>query len=485
MNVRHLRHLTLEFCSLTDETEWLEFKCNFADPQAIGEYLSALSNSAAINGKPYGYLIWGIEDKGHAVLGTVFKPRQAKKGNQELESWLAMHLSPRIDFKIHEFTLDENLIVLFEIPSANHRPVSFKGVEYIRIGSYKKPLKEFPEKERQLWSLFERFPFEMQAAKSNVTSDEVLSLLDYPAYFHLTGQPLPDNRKGILEKLISEKMIVTRDGGIFDITNLGAVMFARDVNLFDRIARKAVRVIVYRDSNRVETIREQTGIKGYGPGFEGVISFINTLLPENEYIDQALRKNVRMYPEIAIRELVANALIHQDFTIRGTGPLVEIFSDRIEITNPGIPLIDTERFIDEPPQSRNEALASFMRRINICEERGSGIDKVIFQVELFQLPAPEFMVTSNHTKAILYAHKLFSQMDKSDRVRACYQHACLRYVSNDFMTNTSLRERFSIASKNYSMASRIIADAMDKKMVKRHDPENLSKKHAKYVPYWA
>jgi predicted HTH transcriptional regulator len=318
-----------------------------------------------------------------------------------------------------------------------------------------------------------------------VTSDEVLSLLDYPAYFHLTGQPLPDNRKGILEKLISEKMIVTRDGGIFDITNLGAVMFARDVNLFDRIARKAVRVIVYRDSNRVETIREQTGIKGYGPGFEGVISFINTLLPENEYIDQALRKNVRMYPEIAIRELVANALIHQDFTIRGTGPLVEIFSDRIEITNPGIPLIDTERFIDEPPQSRNEALASFMRRINICEERGSGIDKVIFQVELFQLPAPEFMVTSNHTKAILYAHKLFSQMDKSDRVRACYQHACLRYVSNDFMTNTSLRERFSIASKNYSMASRIIADAMDKKMVKRHDPENLSKKHAKYVPYWA
>jgi len=138
------------------------------------------------------------------------------------------------------------------------------------------------------------------------------------------------------------------------------------LHLINRIARKVIRVIVYRGSNRVETIREQTVGKGYGPGFEGVISFINTLLPENEYIDQALRKNVRMYPEIAIRELVTNALIHQDFTIRVTGPIVEIFSDRIEITNPGIPLIDTERFIDEPPQSRNEALASFMRRINIC-----------------------------------------------------------------------------------------------------------------------
>jgi len=485
MNIQYLRSLVREFAALPGETEWLEFKCNFADPKAIGEYLSALSNSAALNGKHFGYIIWGIEDTGHAISGTKFKPRQAKKGNQELESWLVMHLSPRIDFKIHEFTFDEKPIVLFEIPCANHRPVSFKAVEYIRIGTYKKPLKEFPEKERLLWNLFENIPFEMQAAKPGVTSDLVLKFLDYPAYFDLTNQPLPDNREGILEKLIAEKMIIAKDGGMYDITNLGGIMFARDVNLFDRLSRKAIRVIVYRGVNRVETIREQTGVKGYGPGFEGVISFVNDLLPENEFIDQALRKNVRMYPEIAIRELAANALIHQNFIIRGTGPLVEIFSDRIEITNPGIPLIDTQRFIDEPPQSRNEALASFMRRINICEERGSGIDKVIFQVELFQLPAPQFIVSSNHTKAVLYAHKSFADMDKSDRIRACYQHACLRYVSNDFLTNTTLRERFSIEKKNYPMASRIIADTIEKKMIKQYDPENLSKKHAKYIPFWA
>jgi predicted HTH transcriptional regulator len=349
-----------------------------------------------------------------------------------------MLLSPRIDFKIYEFTYDEKPIVIFEIPCASHRPVSFNGIEYIRIGSYKKALKEFPEKERQLWNLFERIPFELQVAKQDATSDEVLKLLDYPAYFELTHQPLPDNREGILEKLSSEKMIIKKDGGI---------MFARDLNSFERITRKAIRVVVYKNTNRVETLREQAGVKGYGSGFEGAISFINNLLPENEFIDHALRKSFRMYPEIAIRELVANAVIHQDFTLRGTGPMVEIFSDRIEITNPGIPLIDTLRFIDEPQQSRNEALASFMRRINICEERGSGIDKVISQVEFFQLPAPEFIVYSNHTKAILYAHKEFAEMDKSDRNRACYQHACLLYVSNDFLTNTSLRERFSIAKK--------------------------------------
>lgn len=376
-------------------------------------------------------------------------------------------------------------MVVFEIPGANHRPVSFQGTEYIRVGTYKYPLKQFPEKERQLWRLFERVPFELQAAKADISSDEVLRILDYPAYFDLTSQPLPDNRDGILDKLSSEKMITPKDGGVYDITNLGGIMFARDLNAFDRIARKAIRVVVYKDSSRVETKREQTGVKGYGAGFEGAISFINTLLPENEVIDQALRKNVRMYPEIAIRELVANAIIHQDFTIRGTGPMIEIFSDRIEITNPGLPLIDTLRFIDEPPQSRNEALAAFMRRINICEERGSGIDKVIFQVEVFQLPPPEFSVTSSHTKAILYAHKEFAEMDRDDRTRACYQHACLRYVSNTFLTNTSLRERFSIAKKNYSMASRIITDTIEKGLVKRYDPDNTSKKHAKYVPFWA
>jgi predicted HTH transcriptional regulator len=143
------------------------------------------------------------------------------------------------------------------------------------------------------------------------------------------------------------------------------------------------------------------------------------------------------------------------------------------------------RFIDEPPRSRNEDLAAFMRRINICEERGSGIDKVINAVELFQLPAPEFRVTNNHTQVTLFAYKKLADMDKADRVRACYQHACLRHVSNDHMTNSSLRERFSIKDENYSMASRIISDTINEGLIKPYDPENTSRKHAKYVPFWA
>lgn len=247
--------------------------------------------------------------------------------------------------------------------------------------------------------------------------------------------------------------------------------------------RKAVRVIVYKGSGRVDTIREQKGNKGYASGFEGLIQFINTLLPMNEVIEKALRKNVTMYPEISVRELVVNAIIHQDFYITGAGPMIEIFDDRMEITNPGKPLVATDRFLDSPPRSRNEMLASFMRRIGVCEERGSGIDKVIFQTELYQLPAPVFETTDDNTRAILFSHKSFSDMNREDRIRACYQHSCLKYVSRQYMTNTSLRERFGIKEQNSAMASRIIKDTVEKNLIHLSDPE-ASRKYTKYVPYW-
>lgn len=485
MTYQDFQSLLRRLVALSGETEWVEFKLNNDDPREIGEYLSALANSAALHELPQGYLVWGIEDSAHKIVGTRFKPREAKVGNEELINWLSRQLEPRLDFTFHEVVVDGQSVVILEIPRAGLQPVRFRGEEFIRSGSYKKKLREFPEKERKLWQLFDQTPFERRIAREGVPSDAVLTLLDYPAYFELTGQPLPENRKGILDKLIAEKFLHLRDDGRYDITNLGGILFAKDLGQFERLARKAIRVVVYAGNNRVETLREQTGVKGYAVGFEGAISFINTLLPQNEVVEQALRREVRMYPEIAIRELVANAIIHQDFSLTGTGPMVEIFSDRIEITNPGIPLIDPLRFLDEPPQSRNEALAAFMRRINICEERGSGIDKVVSAVEIFQLPAPDFLLTSNHTKALLYAHKEFNEMSRKDRVRACYQHACLRYVSNDFMTNSSLRERFSIAKKNYSMASRVISDSISSGMVRRYEEDSASKRDAKYIPFWA
>lgn len=139
----------------------------------------------------------------------------------------------------HNSVMDGKPLVLFEVQPAPNRPVLFKGVAYIRIGSYKKKLQAHPEKERELWRVFERTPFEKGLAMESATPDDVLSLIDYPNYFRMMKRPLPENREAILERLTSEKVIVPKGRDRHAITNVGAVLFARNLNDFDRLARKA------------------------------------------------------------------------------------------------------------------------------------------------------------------------------------------------------------------------------------------------------
>lgn len=480
----YIKSLINEFIKLPNETEWIEFKHNNDNPETIGEYISAISNSTALNGKINGYMIWGIDDRTHDILGTTFKPTRAKKNGQELESYLLNYLSPKIDFKFYEINIDEKDVVLLEISPAYKQPVTFHNVEYIRVGSYKKKLKELAEKERELWRIFDKIPFEKQIAVDDIDASEVLGYLEYTKYFELLNIPLPENRNAILEALIADNMVNKLDNAKYAITNLGAILFAKDLSKFNNLKRKAIRVIQYKDNTKFQTTKEIVGNKGYAVGFEGLIEYINNMLPSNEVIKQAFRENKTMYPELSIREIVANAIIHQDFFATGSSVMIEIFANRFEVTNPGTPLVDTERFLDSPPKSRNEAIASFMRRIGICEERGSGVDKIVIQTELYQLPAPIFETNGDHTVAILFAHKELKDMDKADKIRACYLHASLRYIQHDYMTNTSLRERFNIDVKNRSMVSKIINDAIEANKIAIYD-ENVGTKARTYIPSWA
>ncbi len=186
--------LVRELSKLPKETEWAEFKHNYAEPQDIGEYISALSNSAALVGKASAYLIWGLNDNDHAVVGTQFSPRTTKVGNEELENWLLRALAPRIHFSFFEIQVDGLPVVLLEIERAYRQPVQFQGNEFIRVGSYKKRLKDFPEKERAIWRLFDRAPFESGVAAERISDEEVLALLDYPAYFDLLKRPCAPGR---------------------------------------------------------------------------------------------------------------------------------------------------------------------------------------------------------------------------------------------------------------------------------------------------
>jgi predicted HTH transcriptional regulator len=470
--------------ALPAETSWLEFKKDNVDPDVIGVRCSALSNAARIEGKDLAYMIWGIDNDTHAVVGTTFIPDTHKVGDQVFQLWLAQRLQPSIAFSFRVTDHPEGRVVILEIPAATSAPVSFNNIAYIRIGSATPKLTEYPERHQKLIECLRPYNWEQGIARQYVSGDDVLELIDYSQYFRLTGQPLPDNRAGIFERLEADRVIKRDVGGKWNITNLGAILFATDLEKFEpALARKAVRFVAYSGKNRAATVtHRRDGKKGYATGFEGLVGYINDLLPKNEHIGEALREVHPLFPELAIRELVANALIHQDMTVSGAGPQIEMFEDRIEITNPGRPLVQPDRMIDMPPRSRNEALASLMRRMKMCEEQGSGLDKVIEAVELFQLPPPLFRQSDASMQVILYGPRTFADMTIDERARACYQHAVLKFLSGERMKNASLCARFGIDLKNAAQASTVIKKTLEEELIKPADPEHP---RAGYVPTWA
>ncbi|WP_439594199.1 ATP-binding protein [Microbacterium sp.] len=462
----------------------MEFKVGNEDPATIGQNMSALANSARLDDEPFGYIVWGVRDEDHVIVGTTADPVSQKIGNSELTNWLATQLTPPLHFEFTTIQLRDIRLVVLTIEAASFQPVQFKGVEYIRVGSYTKPLNKHPDYARRLWKSFEREPFELASARDRLTDDDVLGLLDYPSYFDLMNRPLPDNRAGILEALSAESLIHRMPGTGWRITNLGGLLLAKSLDSFPTLRRKALRVIQYEGKTKVKLVKEQLGVKGYANGFEGLIGYINGVLPANPVIGQALRTTTPVYPELAVRELVANALIHQDFTTGGAGPTIEIFGDRIEIANPGEPMVPVERLVDAPPRSRNEKLAYLLRRMGICEEQGSGWDKVAFQVEFYQLPAPIVEAGAGSTRITMLSPRDLPKMTREDRVRAVYLHACLRYTSREHTNNASIRTRFGIATKNKATASRLLGEAVKAGAIVPYDPD-APPKLMRYVPFWA
>lgn len=445
---------------LPAETEWVEFKNNNTEAERIGRTSCALANAAALADQHYGYLLWGIRDHDRAVVGTNFEPSTAREKQQPLQLWLSNALKPDLNFEFHVVPHPQGRVVLLQFPAGSAVPIKFNNIPYIRIGEAVVKLSDHPGREAALLTKLRPYAWERGIALGFATSEQVFDLLDTQAYFDLTSQRVPAEAQGVLQRLEQEQLIEHDVRDRWNILNIGAMLFAKQLGDFGSTSRKAVRVVQYEGDGRTRTVREQTGSKGYASGFEGLIGWLRDNLPGSEVIgERGRRERASDYPLIAIRELVANALIHQDFAISGAGPMVEIFSDRIEITNPGKPLIEPSRFLDLPPRSRNEALAALMRRAEICEERGSGIDKVVEETKKACLPPPDFLAPEDNTIAILYGPRSFEMLAGAHRVRACYWHAVLSYVQGHGMTNASLRQRFGVNEGKSSQVSRIINQA--------------------------
>lgn len=465
------------------EQTWLEFKHNRCVPDELGQYVSACANAAMLAEKDRAFIVFGIEDGTKRKLGTEVRLRDVKKGNENLLNWLGRMLAPAIMVDAIDFKEGEMAFAILVVEPSYERPVSFAGIEYIRIGENVKKLKDFPQHERALWLATSRRKFEEATAAAHLGESEIFERLDVDAYYKLAGIQRPAAAAETIRALVQRGFVREDMEGGYDITNLGAILFARDISTFRSVAAKSVRVVRYAGTDKQRSYGEVGGTMGYAVGFGGLISHVVEKLPGEETFTGGLRAWQSHYPEIAIREVIANALIHQDFTVSGVGPMIEIYEDRLEVINPGNSLIAIDRIIDER-RSRNEKLASAMRALGLCEERGGGIDKAILAMENRSLPAPEFFASENSMRVVLPGPRTFSELSKADKVWACFCHCVVRWLKNDHMSNTSLRARFSLTDDEYQAVSVVIANAREAGKIVPAD-ENQGKRNAKYVPYWA
>lgn len=458
--------------NVSSEHQRLEFKeaKTQIDFARLSEYCVALANEGG------GILLLGVTDKPpRKVVGTAAlnNPVQA---SQKLFNTIGFRV------EIEEIAHGVGRVLVLHIPP---RP---KGTAYhldgkylMRSGSSLRPMSE--DQLRRIFAEGQPDWLE-EPAMTGLDDQQVVELLDTQEFFSLLGLPYPTNRSGVIDKLRQERLIDPVDNGMYSVRRMGALLLARRLSDFPSLEHRAPRVVVYNATSKLDTKLDQIVSKGYAVGFQNLVQAVMHQLPQNEVIESALRKAVKLVPEDVIRELVANALIHQDFSIGGTTVMIEIFSNRVEISNPGDPVVPVERFIDGY-QSRNEHLADLMRRMRICEEKSSGIDRVVQTVEMVQLPAPDFRTSHRRTVVILYGPRPFEEMDGDDRIRACYQHCALKWVMSDKMTNQSLRERFALADGKASTTSQIIAATIKAGWIKQDGGIGASRKYARYLPFWA
>ena len=479
--------LVNELVKNSTELEWVEFKTSNKDPKMVGRDISALANSATHREATCAYMVWGVDDATHEIVGTEFDYRTMKCGNEEIENWLHHQLSDNASFEFSEGEIDGHRVVVLAIRPAFAHTVDFEHVAYIRVGSYTKPLKSYPAVEAAVWNKITKSDFEAATALVDVPVSRVLQLLDCAKYFELLGMPFPQTQEEVVRYLGEDFLVERQDDGLFAITNLGALLLARNINEFPSLKRKAARIVQYDGTSRRAILKDHVSSVGYANGFEQSIDFLHAVLPSREPIGDALRFRQEPYPKEALRELMANMLVHQDLTSTGNGPLVEVFEDRVEFTNPGASLVEPLRLLDNPPRSRNQRLASLMRRFGICEELGTGWDKIVMSCEDMFLPSPKvdnYESGTGSMKVTLRGRVPFSKMLPNDRIMAAYWHACVCYLEGMPMSNASLRARFGPDAPSTPTISRLIRDTVAEGLIKPYNL-NSGRKYATYVPIWA
>lgn len=400
MSAVDLQSKLAELVRLPAETEWVEFKHNNEEPQEVGEYLSAISNGAALHDQPIGYIVWGIENGTHRVVGTSFRPKKAKKGNEELENWLLRLLSPRIDFTIHEFEVNGAPVVMFAVQAAKSQPVDFSGEAFIRVGSYKKKLKDFPEKERYLWQLRSREDWSGQVVEQASVAD-------------LDPEALAFARRQFREKHPNQ---------LAEIDDWDDATFLSKAKVFiaGRATRTALLLLGRPESSHLlapAQPRITWVLKDAKSEEKDYQHFDAPLILASEKVLQKIRNltirhlpsgtlfphEVTQYDPWVIRETLHNCIAHQDYSMGGRINVVET-PDSLLFTNRGsfIPgSVEAMIQSDAPPEVyRNAFLAQAMVNLNMIDTIGSGIKRMFRRQKERSFPMPDFDLSSIERVAV-------------------------------------------------------------------------------------
>lgn len=475
--------LLASLCELDRETNWVEFKVNTFNAESVGKYVSGLANAAMLERQKAAYLVWGVADETHEVVGTTIRLEREKKGDEAFLFWLSKTIRPKLNIEHYSIEVRGKTVEMLCIDPAYNQPVSFNGHSFIRIDTSLVPLRDQVEKERALWQITSSYSFENATIVPHITAEKLLGRFDVEKMLTLLGVT-DRSPKNMIENLEQRRLISSNLQGGFEVSALLAMACARNLDEFPLLENKGARVIVYKGTNKLAALHDTEGKKGYLVGFTALLAHILGKIPSEEIMSHGVRKTEHKIPEDALREFLANCLIHQDFTMHGSRPLIEVYKDRVRLINPGTPLIDVDRFIDGGTQSRNPNFARLMRHAGLCEERGSGVDRAIKAIERAVLPPPLFATAEGSTSTTVYMPRRFGLMTPEERIRACYQHAQVCLEANEPMSNASLRGRFGLPDKQISQVSMVIRDAQDAGKIKPLN-EDQGNRNARYVPIYA
>lgn len=395
------------------ETEWLEFKENYASPQDIGEYISALSNAAALWGRPYAYLIFGIKDETHEVVGTTYDYRKQKQGNEDLENWLNRLVEPRIGFNFYEINYSAlKKLVLIEIPAADKQPTAFAGKEYIRVGSYRQDLRRYPETERRLWNEL-----------NHVLWEEMVSPVQN---LHFKFLALVAESRGVEfseDKFTTLRMIDSN--GKFN--NLAYLL--SDEN------RHMVKFAVYR--NKMYDFAVKKEFEGsWVAVLEQVLEYINIYNETSARVigSDATRTEVKSYPDPSLREAVVNAFCHFDASFP-SDIKIEFFPDKVVVGSPGALYHTTMQEVLGGRQSfRNPNLVYVLSKFNFIENYATGLKKIISAYDKY--PAKPTIETTDNFFVVTLPNVKVGTQDENYFDKTNDTQSAINDTKNDTVNDT-------------------------------------------------